>query len=317
MRTIVFLLFAFWFCQSAPLDDFLPAHGTGQIIHHFAYTMEFADTYKQPVWVCYMICRSRVEASEAPRTDDFRPDPSVGTKSATPRDYSRSGYDKGHLAPSADFRWNEQAQSESFFMSNMSPQTPALNRGIWKHLEDKVREWGRDFDTLYIVTGPILRPGLPTIGTSNVAVPEYYYKVVLDYKSSVKEAVGFILKNEGSKDPLSEFAVSVDSIGKVTGIDFFPALPDSIKKRVVGQVDLAFWHLISETETGTVLSNQSISKKPLPSGFKKIKITRHKCSIDCPKEDRIGAACGDGTTSSNTGKEACAGHGGVECWECK
>jgi endonuclease G, mitochondrial len=317
MRSLLFLLFAFWVSYSASLENFLPTSGTGQVIHHFAYTLEFADQYKQPVWVCYMICRSRFEASNGHRTDDFRPDPAVHGGSATPRDYSRSGYDRGHLAPSADFRWNEQAQSESFFMSNMSPQKPSFNRGIWKQLEEQVRDWAMVLDTLFVVTGPILKLGLPTIGTSNVAVPEYYYKVVLDYKSSVKEAVGFILKNEGSKEPLSEFAVSVDSIGKVTGIDFFPALPDSIKKRVVGQVDLAFWHLNSETETGTVSSNQSISKKPLPPGFKKMKITHHKCSIDCPKEDRIGAACGDGTTSSNTGKGACAGHGGVVCWECK
>jgi endonuclease G, mitochondrial len=318
MRSFLILLLTLSICHAASLDNFLPAPGPGQVIHHHAYTLEFADQYKQPSWVCYMICRSRLEISQVPRTNDFRTDLAIRrTTSATPQDYSRSGYDKGHLAPSADFRWNDQAQSESFFMSNMSPQQPAFNRGIWKHLEEQVREWAKDFDTLYVVTGAVLKPGLPTIGTSNVAVPEAYYKIVLDYKPPVEEAIGFILRNEGSKEPLSEFAVSVDSVEKVTGIDFFPELPDSIETVVESRVNLAFWHLNGETKLSTVSSSQSIASKPLPPGYKRMKITRHKCTIDCPKEDRIGCACGDGTTSDNTGKGACAGHGGVVCWECR
>lgn len=314
MRIALFLL---WFLSAtfaASLDDFLPAHGTGQVIHHYAYVLEFADVYKQPSWVCYMLCRTRVETSEVPRTNDFRSDPAVSTGSATPKDYSRSGYDKGHLAPSGDFRWNELAQSESFFMSNMSPQRPALNRGIWKHLEDKVREWAQELDTLYVVTGPVLKPGLPTIGTSNVAVPENYYKLVLDYKPPAEEAIGFIMRNEGSSEPLVDFVVTVDSIEKVTGIHFFPELAGTIESKVVGTVDLAFWHL-----NGEIANKAGLSKRTahLPDGATRMRITRHNCSIDCPKENRLGAACGDGTTSSNTGKGACAGHGGVECWECR
>lgn len=232
------------FCGSF---EFLPTHGPGQIIHHFAYTLEFYNQYKQPSWVAYMICRSRAEDNEATRSDDFRPDPAVHNGSATPQDYVHSGYDKGHLAPSADFRWNAEAQSESFFMSNMSPQRPAFNRGVWKRLEDQVRKWAIEYDTLYVVTGPILQQGLSAIGTSNVSVPQYYYKVILDYKPPVVEAVGLIMRNEGNKEPLSEFAVSVDAVEKATGIDFFPALPDSIEKSVEKSVDMGFWHLIIGT----------------------------------------------------------------------
>jgi len=265
-----------------------------------------------------MICRSRAENTEAKRVNNFRQDSMVITGSATPQDYAHSGYDKGHLAPSADFRWNEQAQSESFYMSNMSPQIHVFNAGIWKHLEDQVRKWALELDTLYVVTGPVLKSGLQTIGSNNVAVPEYYYKVVLDYKPPVIEAVGFIMANEGSKEPLVTFAVTVDSVKKVTGVNFFPELPDSIETAVESKVDYAFWHLNSSEPIITgVSSKQSIASKPLPAGFTRVKFTRHKCMKDCPHENRTGATCGDGTKSDNTGSGACAGHGGVECWECR
>ena len=316
MRLFILLLLFISASPAAPFD-FLPGAGGGQVIRHFAYTLEFADAYKQPSWVCYMVCRSRVGTAEAPRSDDFRPDPAVHHGSATPQDYARSGYDKGHLAPSADFRWNIQAQSESFFMSNMSPQKPGFNRGIWKQLEDQVRMWAKDFDTLYVVTGPVLRQGLPGIGSNNVAVPEYYYKVILDYKPPITEAIGFIMKNEGSKEPLSSFAVTVDSVEKVSGIDFFPALPDPVEAVVEGQVHLAFWHLVGETEPRVALPKRAAPSAQPPQGLKRMKITRHKCSMDCPAESRMGAACRDGTTSGNAGRGACAGHGGVVCWECR
>jgi endonuclease G len=316
MRLYILLLLFISASSAAPFD-FLPGAGNGQVIRHFAYTLEFADAYKQPSWVCYMLDRSRAEASDAARSDDFRPDPAVLRGSATPQDYARSGYDKGHLAPSADFRWNIQAQSESFFMSNMSPQKPGFNRGIWKQLEDQVRIWARDFDTLYLVTGPVLKQGLPGIGSSNVAVPEYYYKVILDYKPPITEAIGFIMRNEGSKEPLSSFAVTVDSVEKVSGIDFFPALPDPVETAMEARVDLAFWRLNVETEGRIALPKRAAPSEQLTQGLKRMKITRHKCSMDCPAESRMGAACRDGTTSGNAGRGACAGHGGVVCWECR
>jgi endonuclease G len=316
MRFIILLLLSISASFAAGFE-FLPSPAGGQLIHHFAYTLEFADHYKQPAWVGYMICRSRIETSEAPRSDDFRPDPAVRNGSASPQDYARSGYDKGHLAPSADFRWNIQAQSESFFMSNMSPQKPGFNRGIWKQLEDQVRMWAKDFDTLYVVTGPVLKQGLPSIGSSNVAVPEYYFKVILDYKPPITEAIGFIMKNEGSKGPLSSFAVTVDSVEKASGIDFFPALPDPVETAMEARVDLAFWRLNVETEGRIALPKRAAPSEQLTQGLKRMKITRHKCSMDCPAESRIGAACRDGTTSGNAGRGACAGHGGVVCWECR
>jgi endonuclease G len=175
------------------------------------------------------------------RSNNFRPDPSV-PNSPTPQDYTRSGYDRGHLAPAADFRWDVQAMSESFYMSNITPQKPAFNRGIWKQLEEQVRDWALEKDTLYIVTGAVLHKGLPTIGTSTIAVPEYFYKVILKHNSATNSGIGFVMPNEGSTEPLESFEVTIDSVEHLTGLDFFPALPDSIERKVESHIDTQWFH---------------------------------------------------------------------------
>ena len=221
----------------------IPAYvKTDEIVRHTAYTLDFSDKDKEAKWVAYRLTRDHVGGKE-PRTNNFRVDPDVPTGSATPQDYTHSGYDRGHLAPAGDMNWSEQTISESFFMSNMTPQKPGFNRGIWKHLEDRVRKWAVEDDTLYVVTGPILREGLSTIGTDNISVPEYFFKVVLDYTAKDKKAIGFVMRNESSKMPLGSFAVTVDSVESLTGIDFFPAFPDSVGEKIEGHIDLEMWGL--------------------------------------------------------------------------
>ena len=110
------------------------------------------------------------------RSDNFRKDPHVSTESATLSDYKGSGYDRGHIIPAADMKWSPDAMSASFFMSNMSPQDPSFNRGIWKKLEEQVGKWALENSEIYIVTGPVLTDGpYQTIGVNKVAVPKYYY----------------------------------------------------------------------------------------------------------------------------------------------
>ncbi|MCU0609823.1 MAG: DNA/RNA non-specific endonuclease [Chitinispirillaceae bacterium] len=228
-------------CTFGGLFDYLPAAGGGQVVRHFAYSLEFSVAHRDARWVAYLVSRDRVETLSAERGNNFRTDPLV-RRSAVPGDYTHSGYDRGHLCPAGDMRWDAAAMSESFYMSNMTPQAPSFNRGCWKNLEELVRNWAVLFDTLYVVTGPMLRDGLPVTGDS-VAVPVYFYKVVLKYDPPLVEAVGFIMKNEGSRLPLENFAVAVDVVEQATGIDFFPALPDSTEKKTESSVDRAFWRL--------------------------------------------------------------------------
>ncbi|MEN9512133.1 MAG: hypothetical protein RLZZ370_1952 [Bacteroidota bacterium] len=196
-----------------------------QIVRHTGFTLCYNETHEQAAWVAYDLT-AREAAGGYERTDKFLPDPNVQTGSAAAADYANSGFDRGHLAPAGDMGWSSTTMAESFYYSNMSPQHPSFNRGIWKKLEEQVRAWANADSVLYVVTGPVLSEGLPTIGPNMVSVPKYYYKVLLDYHKPGFKAIGFVLPNSPSSLPLSSFAVSVDSVERLTGIDFFPALPD-------------------------------------------------------------------------------------------
>ena len=172
------------------------------------------------------------------RTDNFRSDEKISSNSATLLDYRRSGYDRGHLAPAADFSFNTNAMSESFYMSNMSPQNPSFNRGIWKELESLVRSWG-SVSSIYVVTGPILDDCSTTIGTNNVCVPKYYYKVI--YDPSEKKMIAFVLLNKKSEYKLSHYVTSVDYVESIAGIDFFPILEDNLEEELESEIHKEFW----------------------------------------------------------------------------
>jgi endonuclease G len=172
------------------------------------------------------------------REREFRPDYDVSTGSAFHRDYTRSGYTRGHLAPAGDMAFSTNAMKESFFMSNMSPQAEAFNGGIWRELEENVRDWAYKENHLYVVTGPALKQGvIKKIGDNKVSVPKYFYKVILDLSGKEQKGIGFIIPNEKSEIHLREYAVSIDSVEKFTGINFFvdlmsEELEDEIEERL-------------------------------------------------------------------------------------
>ncbi len=226
------------------------------IVSHTGYTLSYCEEYEVPYWVAYTLTKERVVSQAASRKDNFREDPDISTGSATLLDYKKSGYDRGHMAPAADFRWSEGAMNDTFYLSNMCPQIHAFNAGIWSDLESAVRSIAYTDEEIYVVTGPVLTDGpYETIGENNVAVPKYYYKVILDYTDPVIKAIGFILPAEKSSEPLSYFAVTVDRVEEVTGIDFFPALPDDIESVVEAECDPSLWALrpfsVSSSEINT------------------------------------------------------------------
>lgn len=219
----------------------LPATRPGdKVIAHTGYSLVYSEPHEQAAWVAYTLTKQET-TKLYDRTDKFVPDPAVSTGSANNSDYSNSGYDRGHLAPAADMGWSQTAMAESFYYSNMSPQVPAFNRGIWKKLEELVRTWASEYDAIEIVTGPVLTDGLKTIGPDKVSVPRYYYKVILDYVEPDLKGIGFILPNAGSTEPLQHYAVTIDSVEKVTGIDFYPALPDEQEKVIENTLCIDCW----------------------------------------------------------------------------
>lgn len=217
-----------------------------QLVHHLAYTLSYNETHEQANWVAYELTKAET-AKQVNRSNNFEPDPLVETGSANNQDYIHSGYDRGHLAPAADMAWSAQSMQESFYYSNMSPQNPSFNRGIWKHLEEQVRNWAIEYNTVYVVTGPVLKQGLYTIGPNRVSIPEAYYKVLLRINPTKHElnGIGFILPNEGSKASINSFAVSIDHVEKLTGINFFDKLPDALENELEVNTCLPCWNLNS------------------------------------------------------------------------
>lgn len=210
------------------------------------YVLNYDTMYRQAVWVAYLLTKEDVMTNNAKRKDKFIPDPDVadmGYPVAYTKHYTNSGYDRGHLCPSADRNNNQDENDCTFHLSNISPQTPALNRGVWKNLEDKVRDWAVSYDSLYIVTGGVLESGLPTIA-GGIGVPNYFYKTILTRHEGEFHAIAFIIpNNEKFNCGYREYAVCVDSLQNMTSINFFHNLPSEIETVVESEFSDAFWFL--------------------------------------------------------------------------
>jgi endonuclease G len=148
---------------------------------------------------------------------------------ATDDDYYNARYDRGHMCPSGDNKWDRRAQMQSFLFSNICPQNHWLNKGDWNDLEIQCRYWARSIGDIYIVTGPIFYNGVRnTIGKNKVAVPDAFFKVILDDRGKSK-AIGFVYPNNGKHKKMTDCIRSVDEVEKLTGIDFFPRLDDKVE----------------------------------------------------------------------------------------
>ncbi len=217
-----------------------------QLIQHKAMSLVYSEKHEQPKWVSHIITTD-IRSGVQGRSNDFREDPFIGSGSSTETDYFLKtmkkdstftydgfGYDRGHLAPSADFRWSADALSESFYYSNMSPMLAEFNRDSWAKLEDVFRSYiYRNPETqLYMVTGPILSDDLPKIprAQNNVTIPKQFFKVALDLTNN--RAIAFIMPNAKNENPLESYAVSIDEVEALTGIDFYHQLSDDIESKL-------------------------------------------------------------------------------------
>lgn len=211
-----------------------------QIIRHTGYTVSYNKDTKLPNWVSYELTRAETKGKEK-RSNRFIADPLVKGAIATNADYTRSGYDKGHMAPAADMKWSPVAMNESFYFSNMCPQHPQLNRRGWKKLEDKIRDWAVADSAIIIICGPVIKKQPKTIGKNKVVVPQQFFKVILSPFVKPMRAIGFLFNNEQSVDPLSAYVVTVDSIERLTNMDFFSLLPDEIENKIEAEANYFQW----------------------------------------------------------------------------
>ena len=237
-------------------DIGLPALQPGdELVNHSAMVLAYAEKFEQARWVAHIIIPDVMKGTVF-RTNDFRADDKVKSGSAVEEDYFLKklkadssydydgfGYDRGHLAPSADFRWSRTALSESYYYSNMSPQLADFNRGAWGDLEDAIRGYIYSNPTtqLYVFTGPVLKPGLPVIerGKNKVSIPQQYFKIVMDFNN--KKSIAFLMPNQAITKPLKSFATSINEIEKLTGLDFFNKLSPALQEQIESQTDATDW----------------------------------------------------------------------------
>ncbi len=222
---------------------YLPTNPAGVVVQHKYYALSYVEKYELPEWCAYELTAERLKQPWVERSNDFRPDPKVETGSSTLNDYRRSRYDRGHIVPAADMAFSAEAMSETFFMSNISPQEPGFNKGVWRELEELTRDWAKRFKHLYVVTGPVLtQPIQFWIGESQVAVAPTYYKVLLDLSEPEVKAIGFLVPNETSTERIESFAVSVDEVEALTGINFFQNLMEpALEKELEADFDVKLW----------------------------------------------------------------------------
>ena len=222
--------------QIEPAIDFnysncMPSSTYNQIIKHRFYTLSYAEKYEQAEWVAYELNAQSLTNKHYERPF-FIKDNLVKTESADWRNYKKSGFDKGHLCPAGDMKFSVDAFEDTFYTSNISPQTHDFNSGIWNTLEEKVRYWAKKYDDIFVITGPVLTSGLETIGRENVAVPNYFYKILINKTNSETKVIAFLVPSVDSQKPLYTFVVSVDELEKATGIDFFETLPDALENEL-------------------------------------------------------------------------------------
>lgn len=248
-----------------------------EIVKHSAYAIGFDCEYKMPAWTFHVVTPD-ITFGNVSRTNDFRPDSSVSCGSSNDSDYFTRevnpdgkvnflgyGFDRGHLVPSADFKWSPTGLSETYFYSNMTPQRPQFNRESWAEIEGLVRKLvDAEKKTLYVLTAPIFSKDMKTVERSvhQVKIPDWHYKIVADLSLDTPRGMAFLMPNRKCEGRPSSYVVSIDSIEKLTGLDFFPKLSESMQQSIEGKADFNAWKTQSNSN-----DVEPLNALELPKGF--------------------------------------------------
>ncbi len=244
-----------------------PALDAGDtVIVHPGHALVWDDKYKVPKWTAHIIMPDIMEGNLA-RIDTFLPDPLVKTNTALITSYWYSGYDRGHMVPSADMRWSLEALKATYLYSNISPQKPELNRGSWADLEDWMRRYVHySGHRVYVVTAPILGPNMPLLNKpkaeADVSAPPYFFKAMIDLDAPVKKGIAFVMSNGLNDHGLLTYACSIDSVEKLSGLNLYPALDDTLENRIEAMHNTQDWYGEGDRAMGEVAP----LTPPLPGG---------------------------------------------------
>lgn len=218
------------------------SNDNGSVIKDYeGFRLAFNPDNHTPDWVAWELLGSETNGVES-RRSKFIADETVAG-SPTSKDYTHSGYDRGHICPAADQKWSAKAMDDCFYMTNICPQDHALNSGAWSTLEAKERIWAVRDSAIIIVAGPVYNSSdKRRIGETGVRVPSAFYKVILAPFLEHPRAIGFVYPNMTSPGNMKDYVMTVDEVEKLTGIDFFYNLPDEIENIVESETSFTQWN---------------------------------------------------------------------------
>ena len=221
-----------------------PRKGENMIIHHTAYTLSYNKEHNTPNWVAWELTRAETRGN-GQRSREFFPDPKLDIRyQVTDDDYRGSHYDRGHMCPAGDNKWDGHAMTECFYLSNMCPQNHEFNSNSWESLESACRRWARKEGSIYIVCGPIYdaHRKQKTIGREHkVSVPNGFFKCVLSLRNGKEKAIGFVYQHNEQYQSMESVATTVDAVEELTGYDFFSSVSKELQNHVEAMCNLTEW----------------------------------------------------------------------------
>lgn len=219
------------------------ADSSEHLLRYTGFTSSYNHTTLVPNWVSYTLTAEQAHGTYA-ATASFSRDPQLRGRQASREDYSRSGWDKGHMAPRADMKWDPQAYYESYYFTNICPQAHALNAGAWNALEQHVRLLAERYGAVHVVCGPIFHSPTPrTIGAARVWVPDAFFKALLLPRGGSYSAIAFVMPADMERGSFRQCALTVDSLEALLGRNLFAALPDSTQQRIESRYRLSDFDL--------------------------------------------------------------------------
>lgn len=220
---------------------------SSHLIHYKGMDVNFNADYHVPNWVVWELTGEETKG-KVPRSNKFYADPPI-KGCPEPSNYTYSGYDRGHMAPAGDMKWDREAMEETFCLTNIAPQAKKLNVGAWKKLEEKCRNRAVIDSAIIIVCGPILNEEpIQYIGQERVAVPKRFFKVILSPYTNPVRGIGFIMPNGEVRGGMQACATTIDEVERITGHDFFSSLPDEIENRVESECNFHTWSNLKSTK---------------------------------------------------------------------
>lgn len=220
----------------------LPSATAEQIVEYTGFTISYNADAHQPNYAAWELNEEKLKSNTSRRDVKFDVDRNVaGT--AELYDYRRSGFDRGHMMPAADAKWDDRAMTESHLLTNICPQDHNMNGGVWATLEGNCRQWAARDSSIIIICGPVLTDSMTrTIGENGkIPVPERFFKVVLAPYDRPPRGIGFLMNNGPVDGGVQAAAVSIDQVEAATGYDFFAVLPDEIENEVEAQCAYHDW----------------------------------------------------------------------------